>query len=142
MTGQHSQPTGSVQDTQPAEDERAETTVEVRCTGHVRMELGHHSFEYSFQGTTLREFLEEFFAEYPEIESMIIATREEDATARGWAPVKDPPGTWRKNPEGEQTVAFARVMVNGRFNENLDGFDTELSDGDRVALVYPFMFCL
>jgi molybdopterin converting factor small subunit len=31
--------------------------------------------------------------------------------------------------------------VNGRFNEQLDGFDTELTDGDRVALMYPFMFC-
>ncbi|MDR5674098.1 Molybdopterin converting factor, small subunit [Halalkaliarchaeum sp. AArc-CO] len=142
MTPQRTQKTGGDQDTQPAADDRAETTVEVRCTGHVRMELGDHSFEYTFEGTTLREFLEEFFAEYPEIESMIIASREEEATARGWAPVDDPPGTWRKNPEGEQTVAFARVMVNGRFNENLDGFDTQLSDGDRVALVYPFMFCL
>ena len=122
--------------------ERVETTVEVRCTGHVRAEIDEPSFEYTFQGATLREFLAEFFEEHPEVESMIIAEREEDASAHGWVSIPDPPGTWRKNPEEEQTAAFARVMVNGRFNENLDGFDTELSDGDRVALVYPFMFCL
>ena len=38
-------------------------------------------------------------------------------------------------------LAAARVCVNGRFNELLDGFDTELEDGDRVALVNPFMYC-
>ncbi|PSP64066.1 pterin cluster protein, partial [Halobacteriales archaeon QH_8_64_26] len=39
------------------------------------------------------------------------------------------------------TRAYARVAVNGRFNENLEGLDTELEAGDRVALMYPFMFC-
>jgi len=33
------------------------------------------------------------------------------------------------------------VPVDGRFNEHRDGFDTPLSDGDRVALVSPFVFC-
>jgi len=32
-------------------------------------------------------------------------------------------------------------LVNGRFNENENGFDTTLEDGDRAALVYLFMFC-
>jgi molybdopterin converting factor small subunit len=30
--------------------------------------------------------------------------------------------------------------VNGRCNEHRDGFDTELDDGDRVALAYQFIF--
>jgi len=34
------------------------------------------------------------------------------------------------------------VLVNRKFNELLDGFGTELDDGDRIALVSPFMFCL
>jgi len=29
----------------------------------------------------------------------------------------------------------------GTFDEHLDGLDTELDDGDRVALMYPFVFC-
>ena len=119
----------------------AETTVEINCTGHVRTEIGRHSFEYTFEGTTLRELLAAFFEEY-DVADMLIAETEKEAQTSGWAPTDgDPPGTWRKNPAGEQTRAFARIAINGRFNEHLDGLDTELEDGDRVALMYPFMFC-
>ena len=120
----------------------AETTVTVRCTGHVRTELGEYEFEYTFEGDTLRAFLDELFAEYPELQDMLIAETEADATHSGWAPAPEElPGTWTKNPVGEQTTAYARILVNGHFNENENGFDTTLEAGDRVALVYPFMFC-
>jgi molybdopterin converting factor small subunit len=33
------------------------------------------------------------------------------------------------------------VLVNGIFNEHRDGLDTTLDDGDRVTLIYPFMYC-
>ena len=123
-------------------DEGAETTtVTVRCTGHVRDAVGTNELEYAFAGTRLRDFLEAFFAEY-DVEEMLIAETEADATAHGWAePPEDLPGTWRKNPEGEQTRPYARVCINGTFNEHFDGFETDLEDGDRVALIYPFMFC-
>ncbi|MFA9516521.1 MoaD/ThiS family protein [Halopenitus sp. H-Gu1] len=124
------------------EEQAVETTVTVRCTGHVRTELGRSEFTYRFEGNTLREFLDALFSEYPELQELLIAESEAESTAHGWAPAPDElPGTWRKNPVGEQTVAYARVLVNGRFNENQRGFDTELEDGDRVALVYPFIFC-
>ena len=72
----------------------------------------------------------------------LIAESEEESTHSGWAPTpKELPGTWPKNPVGEQTIAYARVLVDGRFNENEKGLATEIEDGDRVALVYPFMFC-
>ncbi len=84
-----------------------ETTVTVRCTGHVRMAVGAHELEYTFTGTTLRAFLEAFFDEY-DVEELLIAETEAEATARGWAPVPDElPGTWRKNPEGDQTRPYA-----------------------------------
>lgn len=122
-------------------ESRPETTVHVRCTGHVRTEIGKHSFDYTFAGETLREFLEAFFETY-DVAEMLIAETEADATSHGWAPIEgEPPGTWKKNPEGEQTRAFARVAINGRFNEHLDGLDTTLEEGDRVSLMYPFMFC-
>ncbi|ELZ89980.1 MoaD/ThiS family protein [Haloferax sulfurifontis] len=121
--------------------ERVETTVEVKLTGHVRSAAGTHRTEFTFEGETLRSFLEAFFAAY-DVRDLVIAEREADATTRGWARVERPPGTWRKNPEGEQTRPYARVLVNGVFNENLDGFDTRLEDGDRVALMKPFLFCL
>ncbi|WP_254768091.1 MoaD/ThiS family protein [Salinilacihabitans rarus] len=125
-----------------AQEARADTTtVDVRCTGHVRTAIGEHDIEFTFEGSSLREFLEAFFEEHP-VEDLLIAETEADATARGWAPVPDDlPGTWRKNPEGEQTRPYARVTINGRFNEHLDGFETELSEGDRVGLLYPFIFC-
>lgn len=122
-------------------DEQAVTTVEVRATGHVRRELGDHRFEFAFEGDTLGEFLDTFFGEYG-LEDMLLAQSEEQETAATWANYPgDPPGRWERNPEGERTRAYARVLVNGRFNELLDGFATELDDGDRVALTYPFTFC-
>lgn len=117
------------------------TTVRVRCTGHVRTAIGEHELEYEFDGETLRAFLEAFFVDY-DVADLVIAETETDATAHGWAPFDgDPPGTWSKNPEGEQTRAFARIAVNGQFNEHLDGLDTVLEDGDRVSLMYPFIYC-
>ena len=130
---------GSSQTSPPSE--AVTTTVDVRCTGHVRTAIGRHSFEYTFAGRTLRDFLDAFFEEY-DVEDLLIAETEAEATTKGWAPTDgELPGTWKKNPAGEQTRAFARVAINGRFNEHLDGLDTVLSDGDRVSLMYPFMFC-
>jgi len=123
-------------------DQLPTTTVQVKATGHVRRELRTHEFEFSFAGDTLRAFLDAFFTEYG-CEEMLLAETEADETAHGWADYPgDPPGRWERNPEGERTRAFARVLVNGTFNELLDGFGTTLEEGDRVALLYPFMFCL
>lgn len=122
-------------------DQRETTTVDVKATGHVRRELDDHRFEFTFEGTTLGEFLDAFFEEYG-MADMLLAEDESDERANPWVDYPgDPPGDWARNPEGERTRAYARVLVNGRFNELLDGFATELEDGDRVALVYPFMFC-
>ncbi|MCG1003543.1 MULTISPECIES: MoaD/ThiS family protein [Halobacterium] len=121
--------------------ETATTTVEVGATGHVRRELGEHTFEFTFEGDTLGEFLDAFFEEYG-LEEMLLAESEEEETAATWVNYPgDPPGRWERNPEGERTRAYARVLVNGRFNELLDGFSTELEAGDRVALTYPFSYC-
>jgi molybdopterin converting factor small subunit len=126
-----------------AETERGvETTVEARCTGHVRTEVGESRIEYTFEGDTLRDFLEAFFEDY-DVGDMLIAETEAEATTEGWAPeLESLPGeNYAKNPEGEQTRVYARVAVNGTFNEHLDGLDTELEDGDRVAMIYPVIYC-
>lgn len=121
--------------------QRTETTVEVRCTGHIRRVVGEPSLTYTFEGETLRDFLDAFFREY-DVSDKLIAETEADATTDGWAPeMADLPGDWAKNPEGEQTRCYARVAVNGEFNEHLAGLDTELQAGDRVGLMYPFIFC-
>ncbi len=119
----------------------AERTVEVRCTGHVRDAVGEPHMEYTFDGRTLGDFLEAFCGTY-DVADLLIAETESEASTDGWAPeLVDLPGTWVKNPEGEQTRCYARVTVNGQFNELLDGLETTLEDGDRVGLLYPFIFC-
>lgn len=123
-------------------DTTAVTTVQVRCSGHVRQAVGTGRLEYRFEGETLRDFLAAFFEEY-DVREMLIAETEADATTKGWAPeMAELPGqNYAKNPEGEQTRCYARVVINGIFNEHLDGLDTELDDGDRVGLLYPFIYC-
>jgi len=120
----------------------AETTVEVRPTGHVRTAIGKPRFDFPFEGETLRAFLEAVFEEY-DVREMLIAETEEEATTKGWAPeMEELPGkNYAKNPEGEQTRVYARVVIDRTFNEHLDGLDTELEDGDRVGLIYPFIYC-
>lgn len=119
-----------------------QTTVTVRCTGVVRDAVGTGTLEYTFEGDTLRAFLTSFFEEYP-IADLLLAPSEAEATAHGWAPTPATlPGTWRANPAGDQTKPFARVLINGRFNEHLGGLDARLSDGDRIALMKPFVFCV
>jgi molybdopterin converting factor small subunit len=119
------------------------TTVDVRATGHVRDALGAPQLSFTFEGSTLREFVEAFFAEH-DVCDLVIAETEAESATRGWAPIEgdDVPGELRKNPAGEQTRAYARILINGTFNENRERFDTELSEGDRVALVNPFVFCV
>ncbi|UPV75135.1 pterin cluster protein [Halorussus limi] len=143
-TGEGNEPaeqTTDERETTAATPDERETTVEVRCTGHVRTAIGESRLEYTFEGATLRAFLDAFFAEY-DVKDLLLAETEDEATTRGWAdPPEDLPGTWRKNPEGEQTRTYARVLVDGQFNEHLAGLDTRLRDGDRVGLLYPFIFC-
>lgn len=122
-------------------EERPVTTVEVKGTGRLYDALPEHRFEYAFEGTTLREFLEAFLDDY-DVADLLIADTPEEAVAHGWAPPpEDLPDDFAANPEGDRTRAYARIAINGRFNEHLDGFETELTDGDRVALMYPFIYC-
>lgn len=117
------------------------TTVTVRATGNVRQRLGNHQLEFTFEGRTLGAFLNAFFDQYA-VSDLLIAESETEAVAPGWAPSPDQlDDSWYTNAEGEQTRTYARVCVNGRFNETLDGFDTEIQDGDRITLAHPFIFC-
>lgn len=126
----------------PDRSKKAKTTVDVRCTGHVRAAVGESSFPYRFAGDTLGDFLSAFLADF-EVADLLIATEDGSDQAPGWAPSPDTlPGTWKQNPEGEQIRRYARVLVNGEFNEHRDGFQTQLTDGDRVALMYPFVYCV
>jgi molybdopterin converting factor small subunit len=117
------------------------TTITARCTGHIYDAVGQSRFEYEFEGTTLSDFLESFFEEFP-VEDLVLASEASEEATSGWAkPPEKLPGTWNQNPEGERVRRYARVTVNGRFNEHLGGFQTQLDDGDRIGLLYPFVYC-
>lgn len=127
---------------EPADAGDGTTTVTVKCTGHVRAAVGKSTFSYTFPGDDLRDFLDAFFADY-DVADLLIAMEPETESAPGWTPELDTrPGTWKQNPEGDRIRRYARVLINGRFNEHLEGFDTELADGDRVSLLYPFVYCV
>ena len=130
------------QSTERTEAETATTKVDVKCTGNVRGAIGTPRLTFTFEGSTLREFFLAFFEEY-DVRNLLLAETDEEATTQGWAPpLEGVPGkNWKANPEGDRTSRYARVLVNGRFNQHLGGLNTELKDGDRVALAHPFIFC-
>ena len=98
--------------------------------------MGEPSVEFAFDGKRLRPFPTQFFEVY-DVRDLVMA----EAETEGWADVEDPPAEWAANPPGERTRTYARVVVDGTFNEHLDGLDTELAEGNRVALLYPCIFC-
>jgi molybdopterin converting factor small subunit len=104
------------------------TTVEVRAVGQLRHDFPEERFEFSFQGDTLRAFVGALLAEHPELADRLVGeTRREDDA--GWTELRD--GT------DDRTRPYVRAMVNGTFNEFLEGADTALEPGDEVELVYP-----
>ena len=117
------------------------TTVDLKTTGHVRREPGDHRFEFTFEGDTLRAFLGTLLDERPALDGMLVAETGAEASTDGWTEVEELPGDRAKSPEGEQTRPHVRVAINGTFNEHLDGSDTTLGGGDRVAPIYPFVCC-
>lgn len=117
--------------------------MDVRATGHVRDALGTPQLSFTFERHTLREFAVAFFTAH-DVRDLVLAETAEEAANRGWVPIEGDgvPGDLRTNPAGEQTRAYARILINGECNETLAGFDTQLSEGDRVALVNPSLFCV
>ncbi|WP_440769055.1 pterin cluster protein [Natronorubrum sp. DTA28] len=116
------------------------TTVDVRCTGHVREHVGSHELEFTFAGERLRAFLVAFDATY-DLEPFFAVDpeRESDPMARLWGrPPGEFPG-WRP-PDGDRSRPYGRICCNGQFSDNLAGLETRLEDGDRIALLYPFLF--
>lgn len=121
-------PSGQSAPTPDTDDGSEPTTVDVRAVGKLRHELDEERFEFTFQGDTLREFVGAILAVHPGLEDHLVGeTRRDDGG--GWTDLRD---------DGEgRTRPYVRAMVNGTFNEFLDGADTDLAAGDEVELVYP-----
>ena len=86
--------------------------VTVRFMGIARLRAGTRDVELSFQSNRLRDVIQEIVRRYGVAD--IILT--EEGEVRPWA----------------------RVFVNGRSQELLGGLDTSLSEGDRIALAFPY----
>jgi len=123
--------TGLAESTPPAEqsaDESEQTTVAVRARGRFRRQFDDQRFEFTFEGTILREFVGALLGSRPELADLLIGETRADDDA-GWTDLRD------DTPEGKRP--FVRVMINGTFNEYYGGADADLTDGDRVELVEP-----
>ena len=70
--------------------------------------------EFSSSKSRLRDVLQEILEKY-DIAELILTS---DGKVRPWA----------------------RILVNGRSQEFIEGLDTQLSEGDRIALVYSFPY--
>jgi len=85
--------------------------VTVRFMAQVWTRLGKP--QVKFNGITLRECLDALMEEY-DVRDLVLTE------------------------EGE-VRSYARVMVNGRFHNLVGGLNTQIKDGDRIALVYPYV---
>ena len=74
------------------------------------LKKGSGVVEVEFEGKKLREALEELFKIYPELKVVV---------------------------EGGKIKEFYKIFVNGRDVEYLKGLETELRDGDEVAIFPP-----
>lgn len=79
----------------------------------VRGRVGKYSDEFTTDKTLLREALEEILGFY-RIRDLILTS---EGSLRPWA----------------------RILLNGRMHELVGGLEAKLNDGDRIALVYPFI---
>ncbi len=66
--------------------------------------------EVEFEGRKLKDALSELFKIYPELKSIV---------------------------EGDRIRDFYKIFVNGRDVEHLKGLETELRDGDEIAIFPP-----
>lgn len=87
-------------------------TVKLKFTGNVHRRMGAFGIDYSFQGNKLRDLIHDVTARY-NVRDLLL---DEDGRIK----------------------PHARVLVNGRFSEVLQGLDTPVRDGDTVVLIHPY----
>lgn len=86
--------------------------VTLKFTGNVHTRMGAFGLDFAFQGSKLRDLLNDVTACY-NVRDLLLDDR----------------GGIRPH---------ARVLVNGRFSEVLQGLDTPVRDGDTVVLIHPY----
>ncbi len=86
--------------------------VTLKFTGNVHTRMGAYQMDFSFEGNKLRELLDAVTVQHS-LRDLLL-----DASGN--------------------IKPYARVLVNGRFAELLEGLDTPVRDGDTVVLIHPY----
>jgi molybdopterin converting factor small subunit len=86
--------------------------VTLKFTGNIYKRMGTFGMGFSFEGANLRDLLNELLARY-NLRDLLMDDR-------------------------GQIRPYARVLVNGRFSEVLQGLDTLIQTGDTVTLIHPY----
>ncbi len=89
------------------------TKVTLKFTGNVHTRMDAYQMDFSFEGTRLRELLDALFAQHNNVRDLLL-------------------------DESGNLKPYARVLVNGRFSELLQGLDTPVCDGDTIVLIHPY----
>lgn len=88
------------------------TDVTLKFTGNIYKRMGTFGMGFSFEGANLRDLLDKLLARY-NLRDLLMDDR-------------------------GQIRPYARVLVNGRFSEILQGLDTPIQTGDTVTLIHPY----
>ncbi len=88
------------------------TNVTLKFTGNVHARIGAFRMDFSFEGTKLRDLVNDVVARY-DVRDLLL-------------------------DESGDIKPYARVLVNGRFTEVLEGMDTPVHSGDTIVLIHPY----
>lgn len=86
--------------------------VTLKFTGNVHTRMGAYQMDFSFEGTKLRDLLSAMFTRH-NLRDLLL-------------------------DESGNLKPYARVLVNGRFSELLQGLETPVRDGDIIVLIHPY----
>ncbi|ADC66235.1 MoaD family protein [Ferroglobus placidus DSM 10642] len=84
--------------------------MKVKFKLYASLRRGRGTVEVEFKGKTLRDALRELFKIYPDLSEIV---------------------------ERDRVKEFYKIFVNGRDVEHLEGLDTELKEGDEIAIFPP-----
>ncbi len=86
--------------------------VTLKFTGNLHARMGAFDTDFSFEGNRLGDLLNDVTARY-NVRDLLL-------------------------DEHGGIKPYARVLVNGRFSDLLQGWDTPVRDGDTVVLIHPY----
>ena len=87
--------------------------VTLKFTGDIWARMKTFRIDFAFEGTTLRDLLHALFKEY-DLRDLVLDAQ-------------------------DQIKPYSRVVVDGRFSENVGDWDAPVQDNGEVVLIRPFL---